>query len=440
MYSSKFFHPESNETTVETIVVVPVFDDIEKDAAIVGHYLVVVPWYVYFQDILPIGTAPVSIVVESTCGYVFSFEIEGHNASLTSFDEALYDSRYKNIFGRAPLTVASSAYATCDYMLKVYPSHTYVNQYRTKNPLRYVIVVLAIFFATFLAFLIFDWLVSRRQSSLMTTARKQNALVSSLFPVSDGVKLSQHIDFLFLIMLRLSHILLKKSIQNKLFEDMEVEELEKKSVAKWNISGTAGLRIYLNKNNLDPTVTSNNPNGLDFRHSSSKPIADLFPETTVMFADIAGFTAWSSTREPSQVFTLLESVYAEFDAVAKRRRVFKVEVVGDCYVAVAGLPDPRPDHAVVMVKFSNDCLKKMHEVTRQLEVELGPDTTELGLRIGLHSGPVVAGVLRGDKSRFQLFGDTVSISHVSYFVEVNLCFLNILKLFPADEYSIQDGV
>jgi class 3 adenylate cyclase len=66
------------------------------------------------------------------------------------------------------------------------------------------------------------------------------------------------------------------------------------------------------------------------------------------------------------------------------------------------------DHAIVMAKFANDCLKKMHEVTKRLEVELGPDTTELGLRVGLHSGPVVAGVLRGDKSRFQLFGDTVS--------------------------------
>jgi class 3 adenylate cyclase len=61
-------------------------------------------------------------------------------------------------------------------------------------------------------------------------------------------------------------------------------------------------------------------------------VIDLFPATTIMFADIAGFTAWSSAREPSQVFTLLESIYAAFDRVAQRRRVFKVEVVGDCYV------------------------------------------------------------------------------------------------------------
>lgn len=60
----------------------------------------------------------------------------------------------------------------------------------------------------------------------------------------------------------------------------------------------------------------------------------MFPHTTVLFADISGFTAWSSVREPSQVFTLLETVYKAFDKIAKRRKVFKVETVGDCYVRI----------------------------------------------------------------------------------------------------------
>ena len=62
-----------------------------------------------------------------------------------------------------------------------------------------------------------------------------------------------------------------------------------------------------------------------------------------MFGDIAGFTAWSSSREPAQVFMLLETLYHSFDEIANRRRVFKVETVGDCYVAVSGLPDPCKD-------------------------------------------------------------------------------------------------
>lgn len=78
------------------------------------------------------------------------------------------------------------------------------------------------------------------------------------------------------------------------------------------------------------------------------------------------------------------------------------------YVAVVGLPDPRDDHAIVMARFAKDCLYKMNYLTKQLEVALGPDTGDLSMRIGLHSGPVTAGVLRGDKSRFQLFGDTVN--------------------------------
>lgn len=124
-----------------------------------------------------------------------------------------------------------------------------------------------------------------------------------------------------------------------------------------------------------------------------------------MFADVEGFTAWSSVREPSQVFTLLETLYSAFDRVASRRRVFKVETVGDCYLAVCGLPDPRSDHALVMARFARDCINEHIDKTKQLEKSLGPETGELRLRVGLHSGPITAGVLRSERSRFQLFGD-----------------------------------
>jgi class 3 adenylate cyclase len=127
-----------------------------------------------------------------------------------------------------------------------------------------------------------------------------------------------------------------------------------------------------------------------------------------MFADVEGFTAWSSVREPSQVFTLLETLYAEFDRVAMQRRVFKVETVGDCYVAVCGLPEPNQDHAVTMARFARDCIVEHTAAVKTLESTLGPETGDLRLRVGLHSGPITAGVLRGERSRFQLFGDTVN--------------------------------
>ena len=127
-----------------------------------------------------------------------------------------------------------------------------------------------------------------------------------------------------------------------------------------------------------------------------------------MFADVEGFTAWSSVREPSQVFTLLETLYAAFDRVAVKRRVFKVETVGDCYVAVSGLPEPRQDHAVTMARFARECVVEHAAAVKKLESTLGPETGDLRLRVGLHSGPITAGVLRGERSRFQLFGDTVN--------------------------------
>jgi len=84
------------------------------------------------------------------------------------------------------------------------------------------------------------------------------------------------------------------------------------------------------------------------RKMTSRPIADLFPQASVLFADIVGFTAWSSVREPSHVFTLLESIFDAFDEIAKRENVFKVETIGDCYVAASGLPYPCADHGKLL--------------------------------------------------------------------------------------------
>lgn len=88
--------------------------------------------------------------------------------------------------------------------------------------------------------------------------------------------------------------------------------------------------------------------------------------------------------------------------------MFQVETVGDCHVAVTGLPDPRKDHAVAMTRFARECMHRMRALPSRLEVTLGPDTADLSMRFGLHSGPVIAGVLHGERSRFQLFGDTMN--------------------------------
>lgn len=183
------------------------------------------------------------------------------------------------------------------------------------------------------------------------------------------------------------------------------DDIERKGGTKWShlFSPKQQLEQF-----LGATVDMSKPLLNGESSAVSKPIADFFPETTMMYADIVGFTAWSSMREPAQVFTLLETIYHSFDEIAKQRGVFKVETVGDCYVAVVGLPQPRQDHAVVMARFARDCSIKLQGILKQLVISLGPDTSELGMRFGIHSGPVTAGVLRGDRARFQLFGDTVT--------------------------------
>ena len=85
-----------------------------------------------------------------------------------------------------------------------------------------------------------------------------------------------------------------------------------------------------------------------------------------MFADIAGFTSWSSNRNPVDVFQLLELLFKEFDILSLQTGVFKVSTIGDCYFPTSGLPDIRDYHAEVMDKFSVECQKIFEVVTTEL--------------------------------------------------------------------------
>jgi class 3 adenylate cyclase len=96
---------------------------------------------------------------------------------------------------------------------------------------------------------------------------------------------------------------------------------------------------------------------------------------------------------------LLETVYDAFDQIAAAKSVFKVETIGDCYVAAAGIPKPQKDHAVIMATFSRRCLDKFLSLVGEMDESLGPGTSDLGMRFGLHSGPIIGGILRGAKVR-----------------------------------------
>lgn len=176
------------------------------------------------------------------------------------------------------------------------------------------------------------------------------------------------------------------NVRERLMKDVKARKAARVDKSKFrtnkdNMKGGmdphSGVNSISNQLGLPSALTSEGLFG-------SKPIADFHAHVTIMSLDLKGFTAWSSVREPSQVFTLLEVIYYSFDAIAKRRRIFKVETQGDTYVAAAGVPTDRKDHAVVMARFAVDCLVKFHVVARELETILGPDTGELDVRIGIH--------------------------------------------------------
>jgi class 3 adenylate cyclase len=134
-----------------------------------------------------------------------------------------------------------------------------------------------------------------------------------------------------------------------------------------------------------------------------KGIADGFAEVTVAFADLVGFTAMSSEMPPAEVVTLLNGLFSRFDEAARELGIEKIKTVGDAYMAVCGLPIPVPDHAARMVRMA---IRMVH-ITREHAME---HKVSMKLRVGINSGPVVAGVIGKSKYIYDLWGDTVNLA------------------------------
>jgi class 3 adenylate cyclase len=130
-------------------------------------------------------------------------------------------------------------------------------------------------------------------------------------------------------------------------------------------------------------------------------IADDFPEVTVLFADLVDFTARSRDTTPERVVQLLDDLFSALDTLAERYRLEKIKTIGDAYMVVGGLPNPRPDHAQAVADMALDVRA---EVARHTD----PAGRPLAVRIGIDTGPVVAGVIGRRKFSYDLWGDTVN--------------------------------
>jgi class 3 adenylate cyclase len=132
-------------------------------------------------------------------------------------------------------------------------------------------------------------------------------------------------------------------------------------------------------------------------------IADGFAEVTVAFADLVGFTALTSDMPPQDVVTLLNGLFTRFDAAAHDLGIEKIKTVGDAYMAVCGLPEPVANHAERMVRMA---IRMVH-ITREHAME---HDVSMKLRVGVNTGPVVAGVIGKSKYIYDLWGDTVNLA------------------------------
>jgi class 3 adenylate cyclase len=130
-------------------------------------------------------------------------------------------------------------------------------------------------------------------------------------------------------------------------------------------------------------------------------IADGFPDVTVLFADIVDFTRRSERIAPEHVVQALNDLFSVFDQHARQRGLEKIKTVGDAYMVAGGLPDPRPGHAEAVAEMA---MAMRDEVARHTD----PGGQPLAVRIGIDTGPVVAGVIGTSKFIYDLWGDTVN--------------------------------
>ncbi len=132
-------------------------------------------------------------------------------------------------------------------------------------------------------------------------------------------------------------------------------------------------------------------------------VADSFPDVTVLFADIVDFTPLASALTAEATVALLNEVFSSFDALADKHGLEKIKTIGDAYMVVGGLPEPRRDHVEAVMAMALE----MQRVVSQFRRETGEP---LALRIGIHTGPVVAGVIGTRKFIYDLWGDTVNLA------------------------------
>ena len=231
---------------------------------IVGFVLAVIPWEHLFRHVLRPGNSDIVLVLDDNCGGRYTFNLEaGAAVQLGAGDlhDASYEA-YKVSTKFAPFLVdQSGSDRHCEYEISLYPSETFEKAFMTSGPAVLSAAIFGIFLFTAILFLSFDVTVARRQRRVLATAKKTDTIVSSLFP---------------------SHV------RERILDNAEMDALEKSTEDNVFISPLKDAATKFNK-----VIQKHKRDFSNEGYSMSKPIAELFPETTIFQADIVGFTAVS---------------------------------------------------------------------------------------------------------------------------------------------------
>jgi class 3 adenylate cyclase len=132
-------------------------------------------------------------------------------------------------------------------------------------------------------------------------------------------------------------------------------------------------------------------------------IADGFNNVSVLFADIVGFTMLSTNYEPEVIVKMLNQIFNKFDNITKKYKAEKIKTIGDAYMLAAGIPEFSSKHSAVVANCALDMIKEANHF-------FGPDGNPIQIRVGLHTGPAIAGVIGNYKFSYDVWGDTVNIA------------------------------
>ncbi|MDF2733892.1 MAG: adenylate/guanylate cyclase [Chloroflexota bacterium] len=155
---------------------------------------------------------------------------------------------------------------------------------------------------------------------------------------------------------------------------------------------------------VDELLTNAIPTSIATRlRHGERRIADAYPATTILFADIAGFTPWAQRTPPDRVVAVLDEIFSAFDELTERSGLEKIRTIGDGYMAVAGAPIPRSDHATAALTLAQEMIASMADFRTRLDADLE-------IRIGIASGAVVGGVIGQRRILFDIWGDAVNLA------------------------------